>query len=132
MTRFGPYAIDRWQGRETLFGGLQVMSDATAYMLQRLSAAMLAPLVLLHLGLIIYAIEGGLSAGEILARTRSSLLWPILYTVFIGAVAVHAPLGVRNIITEWTGKRGGVVDIFLIAFFLLLVFSGLRAVLAIM
>ncbi len=107
------------------------MSDATAYFLQRLTAAILAPLVLLHLGLVIYAIEGGLSADEILARTRSSLLWPILYTIFVTAVAVHAPLGLRNIIAEWTGKRGGVTDLVLAAFALLLIILGLRAVMAI-
>ncbi len=107
------------------------MSDATAYMLQRLTAVILAPLVLLHLGLIIYAIEGGLSAEEILNRTRSSLLWPISYTVFVGAVAIHAPLGLRNIITEWTGRRGPIIDILTAAFSLLLISTGLRAVLAI-
>ena len=108
------------------------MSDATAYRLQRLTAAILAPLVLLHLGIILYAIEGGLSAGEILARTRSSLWWPILYTVFVGAVAIHAPLGLRNIIAEWTGKRGALLDMAMMAFSLVLIFTGLRAVLAIL
>ena len=108
------------------------MSDATAYMLQRLSAAILAPLVLLHLGIIIYAIEGGLSAGEILARTRASLLWPILYAVFVASVAIHAPLGLRNIIREWTGKRGLSIDIAVAVFALILLATGLRAVAAIM
>lgn len=108
------------------------MSDATAYMLQRVTAAILAPLVLLHLGLILYAIEGGLSAEEILSRTKSNLLWPIIYTVFVGAVAVHAPLGLRNIIAEWTGRRGPVIDWVAFAFFAFLLFAGLRAVLAIL
>ncbi len=107
------------------------MSDATAYMLQRLTAAIIAPLVLLHLGVILYAIEGGLSAEEILIRTRSSLWWPILYTVFVGAVAIHAPIGLRNIIAEWTGRKGVFLDVAMMAFSLLLIFTGLRAVLAI-
>jgi len=108
------------------------MSDATAYMLQRLTAAILAPLMLLHLGVILYAIEGGLSADEILARTRSSLLWPIMYTVFVAAVAIHAPIGLRNIIAEWTGRKGVFLDMAMMAFSLLLIFTGLRAVLAIL
>ena len=45
------------------------------YLAQRISAAILAPLVLMHLGLMVYAIQGGLDAGEILGRTRGSLFW---------------------------------------------------------
>lgn len=107
------------------------MSDATAYILQRLTAAVLAPLVLLHLVVIVYAIDGGVSAAEILARTRSSLLWPMLYTLFVIAAAVHAPLGLRNILTEWAGSRGRIIDGLALAFFLLLLAAGLRAVWAI-
>ena len=107
------------------------MRDSTAYTLQRLTAAILAPLVLIHLGLILYAIEGGLSAGEILARTRSSLVWPLLYALFVVAVAIHAPLGVRNIIREWTGRRGPDIDFAMVVFSLILLVTGLRAVMAI-
>ena len=42
------------------------------YIAQRGSALVLAPLVLLHLGVILYAVSGGLTAAEILGRTRSS------------------------------------------------------------
>ena len=42
------------------------MLDLRLYMLQRLSAMVMAPLVLTHIGVMIYAIQGGLSAGEIL------------------------------------------------------------------
>jgi len=107
------------------------MSDATAYMLQRLTAAILAPLVVIHLGLIVYAIEGGLSASEILSRTTSGFLWPVLYTVFVLAVAIHAPLGLRNIIVEWSGHRGPVIDLAAATFALVLLATGLRAVMAI-
>jgi len=107
------------------------MSDALSYMLQRLSAAILAPLVLIHLGLILYAVEGGLSAAEILARTRDNLIWPVLYTLFVLAVAVHAPLGLRNILREWLGWRGPLFDGLLAVFSLGLLAIGLRAVVAI-
>ena len=38
------------------------MNEARLYLLQRLSAMILAPFVLVHLGLVIYAVRGGLSA----------------------------------------------------------------------
>ena len=43
------------------------------FLLQRLTAMALAPLVLVHLGLVLVAIRGGLTAGEILARTQGSV-----------------------------------------------------------
>lgn len=107
------------------------MTDATAYMLQRLTAMILAPLVIIHLVLIVYAIEGGLTASEILNRTRSNLLWPILYTLFVVAVAIHAPLGLRNIIREWTAVRGNALDWMMATFAGVLLITGLRAVWAI-
>ncbi len=107
------------------------MSDATAYMLQRLSAAVLAPLVLIHLGLIVYAIEGGLSAAEILSRTTSTPLWAVFYFVFIIAVSIHAPLGLRNIIREWTGRHGRSLDWMMGTFALVLLLTGMRAVMVI-
>ena len=42
------------------------------YMLQRITALVMAPLVVLHLAVMIYAIHGGVSAGEILGRTQGS------------------------------------------------------------
>ena len=41
------------------------MPELRLYILQRVSAAILAPLVLIHLGMMIYAIQGGLDAAEI-------------------------------------------------------------------
>ena len=66
------------------------------YMLQRLSALILAPLVLCHLVLIIYAFRGGLTAAEILSRTQGSLAWAIFYGLFVLAVAVHASIGLAR------------------------------------
>ena len=107
------------------------MSDATSYMLQRISAMILAPLVLIHLGLILYAIEGGLTANEILARTQSSILWPLLYALFVITVAIHAPLGLRNIIREFMGKSGRALNWSMAIFAGFLLIAGLRAVWAI-
>ena len=86
------------------------MTDLRLFLAQRISAAIMAPLVLLHLGLMIYAIQGGLSAEEILGRTRGSLFWGGTYGLFVIAVAVHAAIGLRNIMAEWLGLRGSLLS----------------------
>ncbi|MEM9371617.1 MAG: succinate dehydrogenase, partial [Pseudomonadota bacterium] len=45
------------------------MLDLRLYLLQRLSALVMIPLVFGHLALMIYAIQDGLTAEEILGRT---------------------------------------------------------------
>ncbi len=107
------------------------MSEARLYLLQRLSAMVLAPLVLVHLGLIVYAVRGGLSAAEILSRTQGSLLWGLFYGLFVLAVALHAPIGLRNVLGEWTAWRGRSLDWAMVAFAFLLLGLGLRAVAAV-
>ncbi len=76
------------------------MLEIRLYLAQRISATIMAPLVLLHLGLMIYAIQGGLEASEILARTRGSLFWGSVYGLFVISVSVHAAIGLRNIARE--------------------------------
>jgi fumarate reductase subunit C len=46
-------------------------------------------------------------------------------------VAVHAPIGVRNVLREWTGLARGVVDWAALGFAALLLVVGLRAVWAV-
>lgn len=108
------------------------MSDATAYKLQRLTAIVLAIMVMVHLAVIIYAIEGGLSSAEILSRTRSSLVWPVFYTGFVVAAAIHAPIGLRNILMEWAPISARILNPLMVLFAVTLLFTGLRAVVAIM
>jgi fumarate reductase subunit D len=50
----------------------------------------LAVCVLVHLATIIYAVQGGLTAAEILGRTRGNHAWLAFYTVFVLAVSVHS------------------------------------------
>ena len=107
------------------------MLEARLYLLQRASAMLLVPLLLAHLVMILYAIEGGLSAAEILGRTRGNLLWAAFYGLFVTAVALHAPIGLRNILQEWTGWRGRSLDLATLVFGVLLFGLGLRAVLAV-
>ena len=107
------------------------MSESTLFVLQRLSAKLLAPLVIAHLVLILYAVHGGLSAAEILGRTQGSVTWALFYGLFVIAVAIHAPIGVRNIVHEWTRWRGRSLDVASVALALALLALGLRAVAAV-
>lgn len=107
------------------------MTEVRLYAAQRISAMVLAPLVIAHLVLILVAVEGGLSAAEILERTRGSVGWAVFYGVFVLAAAVHAPIGVRNVIREHTRLSGEVVDKAAIGLGVLLFALGGRAVLAV-
>ena len=101
------------------------------WLAQRVSAAVLAVCVLVHIAVMVYAVRGGLSAGEILGRTRGSFGWGAFYAAFVIAVAVHAPIGLRAIAIEWLGWRGRSLGIFVHVFALLLLVMGLRAVWAV-
>jgi len=101
------------------------------FVLQRVSAMCLAPLVLVHLGLILYAVRGGLTADEILARTQGSIGWALFYGVFVLTASVHAPIGVRNVLKEWTTWRGHSLDMAMLVLAAALMASGLRAVWAV-
>lgn len=100
---------------------------ARLFMLQRGSAAVLALAVLVHLATIIIAVRGGLTAGEILGRTSGNLGWFAFYTVFVFAAAIHAPIGLRTILREWTGWRGRFCDAVMVVFAVSLLVLGLRA-----
>jgi fumarate reductase subunit C len=102
------------------------------YLLQRATAAILAPLVLAHLAVIYYATRAGLSAAEILARTRGSIGWGAFYAVFVLAAAIHGAIGVRTIASEWAGVRDGKLDVLTWGFGLTLAVLGLRAVAAVL
>ena len=99
------------------------------WLAQRASAAVLALCVAVHLVTIVYAVRGGLTAAEIFARTRGSAGWLAFYTVFVVAVAVHAPIGLRPVLTEWLGWRGRSREWFVLAFGVALLWLGMRAVL---
>ena len=50
---------------------------------QRMSAMVLALCVVVHLGGMIYAVRGGLTAAEILGRTRGNWAFGAFYAVFV-------------------------------------------------
>jgi fumarate reductase subunit C len=101
------------------------------YLWQRLTAAVIAPLVLVHVAVIFYATRKGLSAADILARTRGSLTWAFFYGVFVVAAAIHATIGVRNVLTEWSPLRDRGAGLLASAFGVLLFLLGARAVVAV-
>jgi fumarate reductase subunit C len=107
---------------------MNVRAQAFLWLAQRASAAVLALCVTVHLATMVYAVRGGLSAAEILSRTRGSVAWLVFYTAFVLAVTVHAPIGLRAVLEEWFGWRGGLRDIFLVALAVLLAVLGMRAV----
>lgn len=74
--------------------------QAKLWYYQRISAMVLTVCVAIHLAIIYYAIQDGLSAGEILARTRGNLAFALFYEIFVLACFVHAPIGLANILRE--------------------------------
>ena len=107
------------------------MLNLRLYMLQRMTALLMAPLVLGHLAVMIYAIQGGLSTAEILGRTQGSFLWFLFYGTFVLAVAVHGAIGLRVIAFEWAGLRGQMLEISMWVIGLGLFGLGARAVWAV-
>ena len=98
---------------------------------QRASAAILAVCVLVHLATIIYAVRSGLTAAEILGRTSGSIGWTAFYALFVAAVAVHAPIGLRNVLAETLGWRGRSLEVAMLAVGVALAAFGWRAVYAV-
>ena len=86
-------------------------AEAWLWIAQRASAAVMAVFVAVHLATMIYAVRGGLSAGEILGRTQGRLGWLLFYGLFVLAAAVHTPIGLRVVAREWLGWRGRSADL---------------------
>lgn len=91
----------------------------------------MAPLVLGHIAVMIYAVQGGLSAAEILGRTQGSVFWFTFYGAFVIAVSVHAAIGLRVIAHEWLRLTGIWLSALAWTVCLILLFLGARAVLAV-
>lgn len=98
---------------------------------QRLTAVVLAFCVLVHLVTIIYAVRGGLSAADILSRTRGSFLWGAFYGTFVIAVSIHATIGLRAIAAEWLAFKGRAADGVMAMIALALAALGARAIMAV-
>lgn len=110
---------------------LGIRAQVLLWAAQRGSAAVLAVCVFVHLATIIYAVRSGLSATEILSRTHGNVAWAAFYAVFVMAVAVHAPIGMRNVLSETLGWRGSSLDWTVTVLGLALALWGFRAVYAV-
>ena len=110
---------------------MNVRSQVLLWTAQRASAALLAVCVVVHLITIVYAVRSGLSAAEILGRTRGSVAWAGFYGMFVLAVAVHGPIGLRNVLSETFNWRGRGLDIIVMMIALALAMWGFRAVYAV-
>jgi len=106
-------------------------TQAYLWAAQRVSAMVLGLCVLVHLVTLIYAVRGGLSATEILSRTRENAAWAAFYAIFVLAVAVHAPIGLRSVCSEWLGWRGASLDWAMTLLGIVLALLGARAVWAV-
>ncbi len=94
---------------------------------QRVTAMILAVAVAVHLVTILLAVRGGLSAAEILERTRGSGAWLAFYAVFALAAGLHGAIGLRGIAAEWLGWRGRGFDLVWLAIGMVTAFFGIRA-----
>jgi fumarate reductase subunit C len=110
---------------------MNARAQTLLWIAQRASAAVLALCVIVHLATMIYAVRSGLSAGEILGRTRGSYGWFAFYALFVMAVSVHAPIGLRTVVAETFGWRGTLLDVLTLAAGVALALWGMRAVLGV-
>lgn len=108
-----------------------VRTQVLLWTAQRVSAMVLALCVIVHLITMIYAVQNGLSAAEILGRTQGNPAWFAFYALFVIAVSVHAPIGVRTIVSETLGWRGGAIDTLMLILGVALALWGFRAVFAV-
>ena len=107
------------------------MLNTSLYIAQRLSALLLVPLVVTHIIIMFYAIQGGLSVEEILGRTQGSLIWFLFYGTFVLAVSIHGSIGLRVIVHETMGLRNGSLSLLTGFCFVILLVLGMRAVWAV-
>lgn len=101
------------------------------YLWQRGTAALLAPLVLGHIAVIFYATQSNMTAADILSRTHDSVFWASYYSLFVAAAAIHASIGVRNVLTEWAALGDRCAGLFSIMLGVLLALLGFCAIAAV-
>ena len=107
------------------------VAQARHWFWQRISAMVLAVCVVLHLAGMVWAVRGGLSAAEILARTQGNALVAAFYAVFVLACAVHVPIGLASIAREWWRWSPAAAAWFARVVTAALLLLGLRAVWAV-
>ena len=105
--------------------------EVKLWVLQRATAVVLAACVAVHLVTIVLAVRGGLTAAEILGRTKGSIAWGAFYSVFVVAAAMHGAIGLRTIAAEWLRFRGDAAEVAATVVAVALTILGLRGVAAV-
>jgi fumarate reductase subunit C len=100
------------------------------YVWQRGTAALMAVLVPIHIAVIFYASRQQMTAADILSRTHGSMTWASYYSLFVAAASIHASIGVRNILTEWSPLDDRAAGWSAIVFGIILALLGFHAVTA--
>lgn len=108
-----------------------VVKAARRWYWQRLTAMAMALFVVIHIAVMVYAMNGGLSAAEILGRTQGSAVWALFYGLFVVLVAIHASIGLRNTLVEWLRMSGTAAGLVGNLISVVLLVMGLRAVWAV-
>lgn len=106
---------------------MSTRNEVRIWIAQRATAAVLALAVIVHIITVVYAVRGGLSAIEIIERVHGNIGWFLFYVVFVFAAAIHAPLGLRTVLTEMAPLRGIAVDAVALLLGLMIAFLGWRA-----
>jgi fumarate reductase subunit C len=107
---------------------MNIRAQVLLWAAQRISAAVLALCVLVHIITMIYAVKNGLSAAEVLGRTRGNYGWLAFYALFVAAIGVHASIGMRTALSEMLDWRGAVLDLLVLTAGIALALWGWRAV----
>jgi fumarate reductase subunit C len=105
--------------------------NLSLYIWQRATASLMAPMVIVHLAVIFYATRHGLTAADILGRVRGSAGWGGFYALFVLAASIHAGIGIRNVLSEWSPLAERTTGIAAAVFAIVLFGLGLRAVAAV-
>jgi fumarate reductase subunit C len=105
--------------------------NVSLYVWQRATALAMGPMILVHVAVIFYATRHGLTAADILARTGGNIGWGAFYSVFALAASIHAAIGIRNILAEWSPLDDRGAGMAALVTGLTLLGLGLRAVAAV-
>lgn len=101
------------------------------FVLQRMSGAILALLLFVHLIVIIYAVQGGLTVEEITSRVRGNVFWIAFYSVFVLIALVHAAIGLRKIFIELVPVSRRIADLAVASYVVGALWLGFHAIEAI-
>jgi len=105
-----------------------VRVETWLWLAQRISAAVLAVCIAVHIATMIIAMQGGLSTAEIAGRVAGNPVWLAFYGVFLGAVTVHAPIGIRTVLLETTSLSENRVRLLTMLMGLFVAVLGVRTI----